>query len=96
MIDQNTDYKRSYWKANLRVIIVLLAIWLIASCLCGVVFIEQLNEYSIGNLPFGFWMANQGSLLTFVVLILCYAVIMDVIDRRFRRSIGRTGDSVDD
>ena len=81
--------KRDYWKSNLLVIGTLLAIWFIVSCGCGILFIEPLNQYSIGNLPLGFWMANQGSLLTFVVLILVYAVVMDMLDRRYYAAIKR-------
>ena len=87
MSDSNSEQlkqvKKRYWKANLIVITVLLAIWFVASCCCGIIFIEQLNEFSIGNLPLGFWMANQGSMLIFVTLILVYAVIMDIVDRRY-------------
>ena len=63
--DQLSQAKKRYWKANLIVISVLLAIWFVASCCCGIIFIEQLNEFSVGNLPLGFWMANQGSMLIF-------------------------------
>ena len=73
-----------YWKINVTVISILLAIWAIASCLCGIVFVEQLNQFTIGNLPLGFWMANQGSMLVFVVLILVYAVVMDIVDRMYK------------
>lgn len=77
-----------YWKSNLIVISVLLAIWAIVSCCCGILFIEPLNEFKFGKLPFGFWVANQGSMVVFVVLILVYAVVMDFVDRRFLKQCG--------
>ena len=83
----NNGPQKQYWRTNVIVISILLGIWCIASCCCSILFIEQLNEFKIGNLPFGFWMANQGSMLTFVILILVYAVIMDWADRRFQKSI---------
>lgn len=79
-----TPQSSDYWRINIRLITVLLVIWAIASCLCGIVFVEQLNQFTIGKLPLGFWMANQGSMLIFVVLILVYAVAMDLVDRRFK------------
>jgi len=85
----------SYWRINVIVISILMAIWAIASCLCGIIFVEQLNEYTIGNLPLGFWMANQGSMLVFVVLILVYAVVMDVVDRQYRGQAPERAESRD-
>ncbi len=51
--DRLNSAKRRYWKANLIVIALLLAVWLVASCCCGILFIEPLNEFSIGKLPLG-------------------------------------------
>ena len=87
---------QSYWKINVRLITVLLAIWAMVSCLGGILFVEPLNEFSIGKLPLGFWIANQGSMLTFVILILIYAVAMDFIDRRYMRVPSDGGQNVDD
>ena len=93
-IDPLVIAKRRYWKVNLIVIVVLLTIWFVASCCCGILFIEQLNQFSIGNLPLGFWMANQGSMLVFVALILIYAVVMDIADRRYYATVAKLkGDS---
>ena len=88
------DRQTNYWRINVWVIASLLLIWAVVSCLCGIVFVEELNQFSIGNLPLGFWIANQGSMLVFVTLILVYALVMDVVDRRFARPRG--GESRDD
>jgi putative solute:sodium symporter small subunit len=42
-----------------------------------------LNALRLGGLPLGFWMAQQGSILTFVVLIFIYAIQMDKLDRKY-------------
>ncbi|MCR9119870.1 MAG: DUF4212 domain-containing protein, partial [bacterium] len=34
-----------------------------------------------GQLPLGFWFAQQGSIFVFVVLVFAYAFLMDWIDR---------------
>lgn len=80
---RNPQDRRGYWVANLRVISVLLTIWAVVSYGCGILFIEQLNEYSIGSVPLGFWFAQQGSIYVFVLLILVYAWRMDRLDRKY-------------
>ncbi len=80
---RNPQDRRGYWTANLRVISILLTIWAVVSYGCGILFIEQLNEYTIGQVPLGFWFAQQGSIYVFVVLILVYAWRMDRLDRKY-------------
>lgn len=73
---------RAYWRANLRLMAVLLAIWFAVSYGCGILLVEPLNQFRLGGFPLGFWFAQQGSIYVFVLLILVYAVTMDRIDRR--------------
>ena len=84
--DQRSDGShpsRGYWRANLRLIGVLLAIWAVVSLGFGVLLVEPLNKITLGRLPLGFWFAQQGSIYVFVVLIFVYAWRMDALDRRF-------------
>lgn len=74
---------RAYWRANLRLIVVLLFVWAVVSLVFGVLLIEPLNNITIGRIPLGFWFAQQGSIYVFVLLIFVYAWRMDVLDRRF-------------
>ncbi|MFN4099385.1 MAG: DUF4212 domain-containing protein, partial [Pararhodobacter sp.] len=37
----------------------------------------------VGGTDLGFWFAQQGSILTFIVLIFVYAARMNAIDRDF-------------
>ena len=73
-----------YWRSNLRVLAVLLCVWAVAGFGLGIVFVLPLNEIRIGGFPLGFWFAQQGAILIFVVLILVYAVWMDRIEKRMR------------
>ena len=75
--------RQGYWRANVRLIAVLLFVWAMVSLVFGVLAVETLNQFKIGNLPLGFWFAQQGSIYVFVVLIFVYAWRMDVLDRRF-------------
>ncbi|WP_129627322.1 DUF4212 domain-containing protein [Candidatus Oscillochloris fontis] len=72
-----------YWKANISLIGILLAIWAIVSFGLGYLLANPLNGIMIGNVPFPFWMAQQGAIITFVILIFAYAKIMDGIDAKF-------------
>lgn len=74
--------RAKYWRANVRLILVLLVIWATVSYGLGIVLVEPLNKIKIGNLPLGFWFANQGSMYTFVLLIFVYAWRMDRLDRK--------------
>ena len=80
---QDAGRPRSYWRANLRLIGVLLLVWAAVSYGCSILFVEALNQFQIGQLPLGFWFAQQGSIYTFVVLILIYAWRMQQIDREY-------------
>ena len=75
--------QQAYWRANRRLIVVLLFVWAVVSYGCGILWAEWLNQFHIGSLPLGFWFAQQGSIYVFVVLIFVYAFAMDRLDRRF-------------
>jgi putative solute:sodium symporter small subunit len=72
----------SYWRSNLKLVIVLLLIWAVTGFGLSVFSIEAMNHFKIGEVGFGFWMAQQGSIFVFVVLVLVYALAMDWIDRK--------------
>ncbi len=72
---------QAYWKANLRLIVICLAIWFVVSYLFGILLVDQLNAISIGGYDLGFWFAQQGSIYIFVILIFFYAWRMKKLDR---------------
>ena len=69
-----------YWRANLRLLVILLLGWVGVSLGLSIVFVEPLNTIKLGGFPLGFWFAQQGSILVFVVLIWVYARLMDRLD----------------
>lgn len=79
----DTSWRQRYWKKNLRMVVVLLAIWFTVSFGFGILLIEPLNTIEILGFPLGLWFAQQGSIYTFVILILVYALWMDRIDDEF-------------
>lgn len=78
----DTENRKAYWTANLRLTLVLLAIWFVISYLCGILFVEQLNTIRIGGYKLGFWFAQQGSMYGFVIIIFVYAKRMATLDRK--------------
>ena len=75
--------RQEYWRRNLRLMAVLLAIWALVSFGAGILFVEALNNVVIGGYPLGFWFAQQGSIITFVILIAVYVWRMDKLDAEF-------------
>ena len=77
------DRQEAYWKKNTALIRNLLIIWALVSLVFSILLVQPLNALRIGSVPLGFWMAQQGSILTFVVLIFVYAFQMDKLDRKY-------------
>ena len=75
--------RQAYWKANLRLVAMCLAIWFVVSYLFGIILVDQLNAISLGGYRLGFWFAQQGSMYVFVVLIFFYAWRIGKIDKQF-------------
>ena len=78
MDQKNRD---SYWRANVRLITILLSIWALVSLGASILLAGPLYNIQFGNVPLSFWFAQQGSIITFVCLIFVYCFQMDKIDR---------------
>lgn len=75
--------KAGYWRATLRLTLVLLAIWFISSYGAGILFRTWLDQFSIGGAPLGFWFAQQGAIYVFVGLIVIYCRAMNRLARKY-------------
>ncbi|MES0875190.1 DUF4212 domain-containing protein [Sinimarinibacterium thermocellulolyticum] len=71
----------AYWKANIRLVLCLLAIWFAVSYGAGILFADWLDQFRIGGFKLGFWFAQQGSIYVFVGLIFYYVWRMNRLDR---------------
>ena len=71
---------QAYWRANLRVIALLLAVWFFASFGCGILFVDALNAYHFFGFKLGFWFAQQGAIYIFVGLIFIYVWWMNRLE----------------
>lgn len=72
-MDNNNSPAEAFWKANVALMIKLLVVWFIVSFGCGIIFVEELNQFMLGGYKLGFWFAQQGSIYSFVILIFYYA-----------------------
>lgn len=75
--------KRAYWRANLTLMGILLAIWFTVSFGFGILLRPWLDLVSLGGAPLGFWFAQQGSIFTFVILIFYYAHAMNRMEAKY-------------
>ncbi len=72
-----------YWRANLLVLGGLLAVWFLFSCVLSIFLVDWLNQFKLGGFPLGFWIAQQGTIYVFIVLIITYVLIMKKLDRKY-------------
>lgn len=77
------EKQAAYWKENLTYIVILLGIWFVVSYVFGIVMADTLDETKIGGFPLGFWFANQGSEVVFVILIAVYVWLMNRLDIKY-------------
>ena len=76
-------HAKAYWRANVRLLLTLLALWFTASYGFGILLVDWLNRFSLFGFKLGFWWAQQGSIYVFVILIFVYVAVIGRIDRRF-------------
>lgn len=75
-----------YWKKNVRLLIILLSIWFTVSFLMGIVFSDYLDQFTFFGFKLGFWIAQQGAIIVFILLIAIYVRAMNKLDKAFNVS----------
>lgn len=80
-MQQLSERHHQYWRANLRITAVLLAIWFFVTFVIGF-FARDLN-FTFFGWPFSFWVAAQGALIVYVAIIWYYARHMNRLDQQF-------------
>ena len=75
---------QAHWKKTTNLMLTHLGLWLFFGYIVHM-FVNQLNVIKIPILGFrlGFYMAAQGSLIAFVVMLFVFARQQDKIDREF-------------
>ncbi|HMM51999.1 MAG TPA: DUF4212 domain-containing protein [Burkholderiaceae bacterium] len=70
-----------YWRRNLRIASILLAIWFIVTFV--IAYFARSLTFNFFGWPFSFWVAAQGALLVYLLLIVYYARYMNKLDQEF-------------
>lgn len=83
---------REYWKSNIRIVLSLLSVWFLVSFGGGILLADALDAVRFGGFKLGFWIAQQGAIFVFVVLIFVYIRLMDRLDDRYRREARDEGE----
>ena len=73
---------REYWRRNLTLTGVLLAIWFVVTFVMGY-FAIPLAKINFFGWPFSFYMAAHGSLIIYVLIIWFYARRMGRLDQEY-------------
>ena len=73
--------RAAYWRANVKILIILVGVWFFASFGMSILAVDYLDQFSFLGFPFGFWMAQQGSIIVFLIIIAIYAILMNRVDK---------------
>jgi putative solute:sodium symporter small subunit len=79
---QLTEKHKEYWQRNLNLTMVLLAIWFVVTFVMAY-FARPLAQINVAGFPFSFYMAAQGSLIIYIVIIAVYARKMGKLDEEY-------------
>ena len=74
-----SENHQAYWRKNLRITAILLGIWFVVTFVVAY-FARELSFTFFGG-PFSFWVASQGALVVYVVIIWFYANYMNRLDQ---------------
>jgi len=80
----NKFMHNNYWRSNLKIVSILLAIWFLVSFGFGIIWSDFLDQFQIGGFKLGFWFAQQGSIYFFVLLIFIYIYLMNKLDKKYK------------
>ena len=85
MNQPSPDRWTRYWSSCLHVVRIVLLLWFTISLGCGILLRDYLDTYlpSVGGAPFGFWMAQQGAIIGFLILLVVYMIMMNRLDEKF-------------
>ena len=77
--DPLTERHHAYWRKNLRITAVLMAIWFVVTFVFG--YYARDLGFTFFGWPFSFWIGAQGALIVYVLIIGFYAWYMNRLDR---------------
>jgi putative solute:sodium symporter small subunit len=73
------DNLRRYWSRTRRVTAWLMAVWLVVTF--GVAYFARELSFTFFGWPFSWWVAAQGALVVYLLIVVFYAWYMGRLDR---------------
>jgi putative solute:sodium symporter small subunit len=74
----NSERRQLHWHKNLKLTAILLAVWFVVSFV--VTWFARDLSFLFFGWPFSFWVAAQGALIVYVLIVWTYARRMDRLD----------------
>jgi putative solute:sodium symporter small subunit len=81
MTMQLTERHQEYWGKNLRITGLLLALWFFVTFV--LLYFARDLTFSFFGWPFSFWVAAQGALIVYCLIIWYYARYMNNLDKEY-------------
>jgi putative solute:sodium symporter small subunit len=75
---QLTARHQEYWRKNLRITGILLAVWFVVTFVAA--YYARELTFNFFGWPFSFWVAGQGALIVYCLIIWYYARYMNKLD----------------
>lgn len=79
----NQPNASGYWRANVRLILFCLFFWALCSFGFAILLRPLLSGIQFGGTDLGFWFAQQGSIISFIIIIFFYAFRMNKLDKEY-------------
>ena len=83
MINSKSSRMNAYWRENIRIVLSLLSVWFLVSFGMSILFVDYLDNFRFFGFKLGFWMAQQGAIYFFLVIIFVYVYKMKNLDRKY-------------
>ena len=84
MLHSHSSQKKAYWKENICIVLSLLVIWFLVSFVMSILLANTLDNIRFFGFKLGFWMAQQGSIYFFIIIIFTYVYKMNKLDKKYR------------
>ncbi|WP_198305694.1 sodium/substrate symporter small subunit [Arcobacter vandammei] len=82
-MNKEQSFAQQYWKENLLLIAKLLLAWAIITFGLAIFGANFLNQFEFFGVKFGFFLANQGSILFFILIIFIYIRKISKIEQKY-------------
>ena len=73
---------QDYWRRNLKITVILLAIWFFVTFVVGY-YARDISDITVMGFPLPFYMGAQGALIIYVLIIYFYAKYMNKLDNEY-------------